>query len=181
VGEARELGPGDEADGRLSELRELSKKAESGDKDAKMELRRALKESVPEVVARCANTTRVYRLMLAEKSASGDLLAKEAIAEQAARMALQLAGDNPTPLETLLSERVASLWILVELQEALMAAYYSSGGGKTRVSVVLQMARIQESTHRRYLAAIKTLAQVQKMRGPSRVQVNIGENQVNVS
>jgi hypothetical protein len=70
--------------------------------------------------------------------------------------------------------------MLVELQEALMAAYYNKGGG-TRVSVVLQMARLQESAHRRYLAAIKTLAQVQKLQGPSRVQVNIGGQQVNLS
>jgi hypothetical protein len=39
-------------------------------------------------------------------------------------MALELAGENPTPLEVLLSERVASLWVLVELQEALLAAWY---------------------------------------------------------
>jgi hypothetical protein len=43
------------------------------------------------------------------------------------------------------------------------------------------MARLQESSNRRYLGAIKTLAQVQKLQGPSRVQVNIGGNQVNVS
>jgi hypothetical protein len=49
------------------------------------------------------------------------------------------------------------------------------------VSVVLQMARLQEIAHRRYLAAIKTLAQVQKLQGPSRVQVNIGGQQVNLS
>ena len=93
-------------------------------------------------------------------------------------MALELAGENPTPLEVLLSERVASLWVLVELQEALMAAWYYKA---TSPAFVLQMARLQESAHRRYLAAIKTLAQVQKLQGPSRVQVNIGGNQINVS
>ena len=113
------------------------------------------------------------------KLAAGDVLEKEAVVLQAERMALELAGENPTPLEVLLAERVASLWILVELQEALTAAFYYKGGA--RMSVVLQMARVQESAHRRYLAAIKTLAQVQKLQGPSRVQVNIGGNQVNVS
>ena len=33
----------------------------------------------------------------------------------------------------------------------------------------------------RITLAIKTLAQVRKLQGPSRVQVNIGGNQVNVS
>jgi len=118
--------------------------------------------------------------MLAEKIAIGDPLVKEATLQQAERMVLELAGENSTPLEVLLSERVASLWILTELQEALMAAWYYKGGG-TPMSVVLQVARLQESAHRRYLAAIKTLAQVQKLQGPSRVQVNIGGKQINVS
>jgi hypothetical protein len=95
-------------------------------------------------------------------------------------MALELAGENPTPLEVLLSERVASLWVLVELQEALLAAWYYKAKA-TSPAFVLQMTRLQESAHRRYLAAIKTLAQVQKLQGPSRVQVNIGGNQINVS
>src|SRR5215212_2164695 len=165
---------------RVRELQALSKKAEGGEEGARLELRRALRESAPEVLARCSGASRVYRGMLAEKIAVGDPLAEEATVQTAERMALELAGEHPTPLEVLLSERVASLWMLVELEEALMAAYYNKGGG-TRVSVVLQMARLQESAHRRYLAAIKTLAQVQKLQGPSRVQVNIGGNQINVS
>jgi hypothetical protein len=96
-------------------------------------------------------------------------------------MALELAGENPTPLVVLLSERVTSLWVLVELQEALLAAWYYKANATTSPTFVLQMARLQESSHRRYLAAIKTLAQVQKLQGPSRVQVNIGANQINVS
>ena len=95
-------------------------------------------------------------------------------------MALELAGENPTPLEVLLSERVASLWVLVELQEALLAGWYHKPNAVSP-AFVLQMARLQESSNRRYLGAIKTLAQVQKLQGPSRVQVNIGGKQVNVS
>jgi hypothetical protein len=166
---------------RVAELRALSKKAQDGEEGARTELRLALRESAPTVIARCSNTLKVYRGMLAEKMAAGDPLIKEATVVQAERMALELAGENPTPLEDLLSERVASLWMLVELQEALMAAFYYNKGGRMPPSVVLQMARLQESAHRRYLAAIKTLAQVQKLQGPSRVQVNIGGNQVNVS
>ena len=109
-------------------------------------------------------------------------LNQEVMAERARLLALELAGHNPTPLEVLLSERVASLWVLVELQEMLGAAWYNREIEKRpSPAYMLQMVRLQESAHRRYLAAIKTLAQVQKMRGPARVQVNIGENQVNVS
>jgi hypothetical protein len=72
--------------------------------------------------------------------------------------------------------------VLVELQEALNAAWYHGEQmGKTSPAFMLQMARLQESAHRRYLQAVKTLAQVQKLRGPSRLQVNIGGQHVNVS
>ena len=170
----------DETQGRVTELKALSKKAQDGEEGARGELRRVLRRSSPTVIDRCSDTLKAYRGMLAERIAAGDPLIKEATVLRAERMALELAGENPTPLEVLLAERVASLWILVELQEALTAAFYYKGG-RTPMSAALQMARLQEGAHRRYLAAIKTLAQVQKLQGPSRVQVNIGGNQVNVS
>jgi hypothetical protein len=165
---------------RIRELQELADKAEGGDDGARLELRRRLREESPNVVAGCSDSARSYRRLLAERSSGGNPLRKEAISERAGRMALELAGENPTPLEVLLSERVASLWVLVELQEALLAAWYYKAKA-TSPTFVLQMARLQESAHRRYLAAIKTLVQVQKLQGPSRVQVNIGGNQINVS
>jgi hypothetical protein len=108
---------------------------------------------------------------------------QEAIVERARLMATELAGENPTPLEILLAERVASLWVLVELQEALNAAWYNRANeNRLSPAYMLQMVRLQESTHRRYLAAIKTLAQVQRLQGgPQRLQVNIGGQHVNVS
>jgi hypothetical protein len=164
---------------RIYELQELSDKAQDDDEGARQELRRRLAQEAPEVVARCSDSARSYRRLLAKRSSGGSPLRAEAISERARRMALELAGENPTPLEVLLSERVASLWVLVELQEALLAAWYYKAGASP--AFVLQMARLQESCNRRYLGAIKTLAQVQKLQGPSRVQVNIGGNQVNVS
>jgi hypothetical protein len=164
---------------RIYELQELSDKAQDDDEGARQELRRRLAQEAPEVVARCSDSARSYRRLLAKRSSGGSPLRAEAISERARRMALELAGENPTPLEVLLSERVASLWVLVELQEALLAAWYYKAGASP--AFVLQMSRLQESSNRRYLGAIKTLAQVQKLQGPSRVQVNIGGNQVNVS
>jgi hypothetical protein len=165
---------------RIHELQELSDKAQDDDQGARQELRCRLAQEAPEVVARCSDSARTYRRLLAKRSSGGSPLVEEAISERARRMTLELAGENPTPLEVLLSERVASLWVLVELQEALLAAWYYKAEGASP-AFVLQMARLQESCNRRYLGAIKTLAQVQKLQGPSRVQVNIGGNQVNVS
>jgi hypothetical protein len=164
---------------RIHDLQELSDKAQD-DEGARQELRRRLAQEAPEVVARCSDSARSYRRLLAKRSSGGSPLREEAISERARRMALELAGENPTPLEVLLSERVASMWVLVELQEVLLAAWYYKAEGASS-GFVLQMARLQESCNRRYLGAIKTLAQVQKLQGPLRVQVTIGGNQVNVS
>ncbi len=105
MGETLELTDGTRQ--RIRELQALSDKAEAGDGDAKKELRRAVRESAPEVVARCSDTARVYRRVLAKAASDGDGLVKEAIVERARMLAGELAGENPSPLEVLLAERVA--------------------------------------------------------------------------
>jgi hypothetical protein len=168
----------DGARARIRELEALSEKAEGGDKEARRELRRAVKESAPEVIARCADIARNYRRLVADTASGRDPLVQEAVVEQARRMAGEIAGETPTPLEVLLAERIASLWVLVEAQEALLFAWYSRENmGRTSPAFVLQMCKIQESVSRRYLAAIKTLAQVRKLRtntAPVRLtQINV--------
>lgn len=106
-GAALELTDGARA--RIKELRVLSERAEEGDQEARRELRRALRSSAPEVIARCADTSRGYRRVLAQTAAAKDLLVEEAIVEQARLIADEIAGERPTPLEVLLAERIASL------------------------------------------------------------------------
>ena len=149
---------------RIRELEELSSRAEDGDAEAGRELRQAIRESAPEVIARCSNIARNYRRMVADTAAGRDPLVKEAIVERARRMALEIAGENATLLEVLLSERIASLWVLTETQEALLFASYRRGQERpVGPTYIMQMCKIQESANRRYLAAIKTLAQVRKL------------------
>jgi hypothetical protein len=170
----------DEARERLQELQALSDKVESGDKAAVLELRRAVEQSSSEVISFCASIAGDYRRMAADTASGRDPLVKEALVEGAERLAQELAGENPTALEVLLAERIASLWVLTELQEALLSASYRRGQKKpVGPAYIIQMCRIQESVHRRYLAAIKTLAQVRKLQAntPS-IQFN---TQVNVS
>jgi|SRR5215212_6094151 len=155
----------DSARERIRDLQALADKAEDGDAEARNELRAALRESTPEIIARCSNTARVYRGVLAKTASGGDPLVEEAIKERAARMASEVAGENPTPLEALLADRIASLWVLVELQEALNAAWYrqSEVGNRVSPDYLLKTVKMQESAHRRYLAAIRELARVRKL------------------
>ena len=160
---------------RVQELRELSDRVEDGDEGARAELRRAVRESSPEVIARCSDIARTYRRFLAKPASGKDPLVEEAFVRRAEMLALEIAGEHPTPLEVLLSERVASLWCFVELQEALLSAYYTGATNNVSPTYLLQMAKLQESVNRRYLQAIKTLAQVRRLQGPNRsLQVNIG-------
>jgi hypothetical protein len=105
---------------------------------------------------------------------------QEAIVERAARMVGEIAGENASALEVLLAERIASLWVLVELQEALLSATYRRGQEKlVGPAYIIQMCKIQESVNRRYLAAIKTLAQVRKLQANTpgiqfNTQINVG-------
>jgi hypothetical protein len=154
----------DGAQARIEELQALSKRAEDGDQEARRQLRRAVRESAPEVIARCSNIARNYRLVAADTASGKDPLVKEAMVERAARMAHEVAGENPSPLEALLAERIASLWVLTETQEALLFATYRREQERhVATSLIIQMCKIQESANRRYLAAIKTLAQVRKL------------------
>jgi hypothetical protein len=165
---------------RIRALRALSEKAEDGDNEAKRELRAAVRSSSQEVIARISDTASRYRVMLATTASGGDELMLEGLKAYMLQMEENILGENPTPLEALLAERIVSCWMLVELMEALTSAWFNRDR-KQRVSpqFLLQMVKIQESANRRYLAAIKTLAQVRKLQGNTpTVQFN---TQVNIA
>ena len=109
---------------------------------------------------------------------------RETLRMQIEQVQRDAAGPNPTPLESLLAERIAVCWIQIHIYEVLYAATVgkqtvdSSFGHQKRIDIV----------NRRYMAAIKTLAQVRKMQLPTMqialpgsTQVNIGEKQVNIA
>ncbi len=94
-------------------------------------------------------------------------------------MVEEIAGEAPSPLEVLLAERIASLWVLVELQEALNAGwYYRENPDRVSPAYMLKMIKMQDAAHRRYLAAIRELARVRKLQANTpAVQYN---TQINV-
>ena len=167
----------DETKRSLEELRDLSAKAEGGDKDARKELRRKLREASPQVVAKASDVGRMSQRVLARAAAAGDPLVELALAERLDMMREEIAGENPTPLEVLLTERVASCWMLVALFDALMAGQLDKDTEhRVPLSYTLKMLRWQEAANRRYLAAIRELARVRKLQAtapPAPLQVNI--------
>jgi hypothetical protein len=106
---------------------------------------------------------------------------KEAIGEAAKRMAIELAGENPTPLEVLLSDRIASLWVLVELQDALVAGWHRPGyEDRPSIDFLLKVVKVQEAANRRYLAAIRELARVRKLQAGSPPRLRQHNTQINI-
>ena len=100
---------------------------------------------------------------------------EEAILRRLDLLRTEVAGENPTPLEVLLTERIVSSWLVVEVLEALLSAQLKTGEGNPRTppSYLKFIIGWLESYHRRYLASIRELARVRRLQSntPS-VQVN---------
>jgi len=74
----------------------------------------------------------------------------------------------------LLTEQTVSLWMLLQLHEVLHSANYELGSEhRLSPSFVLQMMKMQESAHRRFLASVQALAHVRKLQANTlRIRVN---------
>ena len=91
-------------------------------------------------------------------------------------MRKEVAGPDPSPLERLLAERVVACWL--QLQQA--EAAYAGNLGKPTTSQDEYHQRRLDRLHRRYLSAIRTLAQVRKLLTPTVTQINVAQQQVNM-
>jgi hypothetical protein len=87
----------------------------------------------------------------------------------------QLIGENPSPLERLLAERIAMCWLDVQDHELR----YANLNSESTHQQFEWRSRMLDRAQKRYLSAIKDLATVRRLNLPI-VQLNIGENQVNM-
>lgn len=119
---------------------------------------------------------------MVQSCGGGCELTREAHRRQLDKAAREVAGHNPTPLETQLAARVA----LCELSVARMEQIYANcllkgmGSGVTFWEVA---SRQLDAAHRRHLSAVKALASIRKAQLPELpdVQINVAEKQVNVN
>ena len=163
----------------VEELRGLLGKAEKGDKDAVPEIRQILDEH-PDLAWRFVEVAQVAEDTLIEKmTGEEDLAVKEIMRCQLKAMREEIAGENPSPLERLLAERVVATWLQIQLFEGL----YASGMSKSMT--IAQGGYHQkrlDQTYRRHLSAIRALAQTRKLlKGGTITQINIAEKQINTT
>ena len=88
----------------------------------------------------------------------------------------EVAGQNPSPLERLLAERVALCWVAATYADAEYARKLKAGMSFREGEYYSKRC---EQTNRQLLKAIESLARVRRLLTP--MQINIGQNQINVA
>ena len=157
------------------DILKLLRRAESGDKTVILDLRELL-DLGPELASFYGNLARTAERELISVMAGKDLVMKETVPLKLEAMREELASSSPNPLEKLLVERVVMCWLALQHAELIST---QRSFGRVNVQEVELYQRRLDRAHKRYLSAIRTLAQIRKL-GPT-VQVNIAEQQVNVA
>jgi hypothetical protein len=160
----------------VAKLRDLADRAQDGDEKAVLEIRKILDGSPDLAWLFIKGPAKMAESALIDTfTKDADLASKEFLRLQLESMRVEVAGENPSPLERLLAERVVATWLEVQLFEALYAAGLKGGTFKQDDHRQKRLDR----AHRRHLSAIRTLAQIRKL-GPA-VQINIAEKQINTT
>ncbi len=156
----------------------LLKRANEGEGPALVELRE-LCEGHPELWAGIGNLAGHAQTSLIRAIAGENTVVAEAIGRRAAELRRELAGPEPTPLERLLVSRIVACWLALHYAEAR----YAQNLGKLTMEQGEYHQRTIDRAQKRYLAAIKALAEVRRRRLPI-VQLNVagaGSRQLNVA
>jgi hypothetical protein len=151
----------------------LIARAEAGDKAAIRALRPLINQA-PGAWEMAGNLATRAENALVSVAAGKDEILREALTRKLATLREELGGA--TALERLLVERLVACWLNVYYIDAL----YAKRMNDVTWAESEYFQRRQERAHRQYLSAIRTLAQVRRLLGPT-VQVNIGAQQVNVA
>jgi hypothetical protein len=176
VGEAMTENEIEERRATVAKLRTLIDKAQGGDERAALDIRKILDGS-PDLAWRFINGPGklAESALIDTFTKDDDLSSQELLKHQLESMRIEVAGQNPSPLERLLAERVVATWLEVQLFSGLYAMGMKN---ETRSQGDYRQKRLDRA-HRRHLSALKAMAQIRKM-GPA-VQINIAEKQSNTS
>lgn len=164
---------------RTSEIKALIEKGSKGDKAAVVELKEMLGES-PEALKwwrRYGDLAQQAEASILNAMTGKQLILREAASRTAEAMRTELAGQEPSPIETLLAERITLCWIHLNYAETI---YAQNMGEMSMKQAEFHQRRISHC-HQRYLSAIRTLAMVRRLLRPPVAQINIAEQQVNIA
>jgi len=157
--------------------KELLSKAQNGDEEAvRGFLALADERGITQRVLERFHVDRQAHLSVVESFSKDNLLAAVVNDRRIDQMRAELAGPCPSPLERRLIDRIILCWFNVNLIEITLA---QCGAEMTLARHDHHQKRLS-SAHKRFLQAIKALAQVHKLQ-LSAVQTNVAEKQVNIA
>src|SRR5215216_8085274 len=119
-------------------------------------------------------------ILIGRMTGEDDQATRELFRCQLNAMREEIAGENPSPLERLLAERIVATWLQIQLFEGL----YARGMSKRSMTIARDGYHQKRLDHayRRHLSAIRALAQIRKLlRGGAITQINIAEKQINTT
>jgi hypothetical protein len=166
-------GPQPEED-LVAALRRLAELAQRGDRQAERELGQRLDEC-PELWMRCGDLARHALERWTALVAGPDPLFRACLERQIEALRGELLGEAPSALERLVVERVLAGWVQAYHIDALYAGVRKEDA---TAELLRELQRRQESTQRRYLAAIKQLALVRRLLRPVPSPLDLARAQV---
>jgi hypothetical protein len=158
----------------LAMLQQVSALAQKGDRQAAKELKRLL-DRHPEVWARGGDLAQEALEYWVTRVVGTDPLSRGCIELKLASLRAELLGDAPTVLERLVAERVLAGWLQVWHVDALYAGLTPE---RATLELLRELQRRQDSTQRRYLAAVKQLALVRRLLRPAPTPLDFARAQV---
>ncbi len=154
-------------------VRALLKRAATGDTTTAPILRKML-ENPNTIELLGGNLAKCAQRSFIDAIAGQDLSVREAVAAKMECMRKELLGENPTPVERLLVERVVACWLQVQDADIRSAQAKDVSFRQADYN-----QRRMDAAHKRYLSALKALALIRKLAVPA-FQINVARKQVNV-
>ncbi len=155
----------------------LVERAERGDRDALQQVQEAqaaVPRLAPQVNILQSNAERsVLDSMVPDKQ----LYSRKMIEVQLADMRRELAGDHPSPLESLLVNRIVLCWLDSMAADTLLSQRMAAG---CSLELGEFYQRRAERAQRQYLRAVQTYATVRLLLTPV-AQLNVADKQINVA
>jgi hypothetical protein len=156
----------------LTDLKDLITRENDGDEDALARMDTVL-EQIPSLARKFGNLNILVEEGFVERTATNNPFRQKSLKITLEEMREELAGPNPSPLEILGAERVASCWLQLHYAELI----YNQNLPKLTLREDDYYQKRLDRLHKRYLSAMRSLAQVRKLLKPKVGQINIGEKQ----
>jgi hypothetical protein len=154
----------------------LIRRMQAGDKAAEAEIVQRMKSDKlwAETLAEGASTMRDAWI----NHSNDEGFTHEILVARARSLKRRLIGDDPTVLESLLAERIVICELALNRAEHL---HMNNMRGESSFKQALFYEHVMDRAHRRYVQAVKALAQIRRLQLPVVAQLNVAANQLNVA